>query len=232
MAKRVLAIIPARGGSKGLPLKNIKMIAGKPLLAWTIEAAFKSKLIDQLIVSTDDQEIADVARKLGASVPFLRPTEFATDVASGMQPVFHALGELPGFDYVVLLQPTSPLRDASDIDGSIQKCLTDGAVSCVSVTESLSHPNHCYLLDDRGQMTLYVPNPEKFARRQDMPRVYCLNGAVYVAKVAWLKENKSFVGSETVSFVMPKDRSVDIDDLYDFEIAEFLIKKRLQEKGD
>lgn len=126
--KKILAIIPARGGSKGLPRKNIRELAGKPLIAWTIEAGRKSKYIDRLIVSSEDFEIIEVAKKYGAEIPFVRPKHLAEDESLGLDPVFHALRELPGYDIVVLLQPTSPLRLTEDIDACIEQLIDSGGL--------------------------------------------------------------------------------------------------------
>lgn len=227
--KKVLAVIPARGGSKGVPRKNIKPLAGKPLIGWTIEAVRESSLIDRVVVSTEDLEIAEIARSLDAEVPFLRPKELATDEASGMGAVLHALQELPGFDYVVLLQPTSPLRHTSDIDGAIGVCVHEGALSCVSVCEVKERPEHCYFRDNSGRLSPVLPFKEKTVRRQDLPPVYCLNGAIYVAKVSWLLEHKSFITKETRAWVMSRERSIDIDDLSDFELADYQLKKCLMQ---
>jgi CMP-N,N'-diacetyllegionaminic acid synthase len=227
LKKRILAIIPARGGSKGVPRKNIKQFAGKPLIAWTIEAARQSHLIDHLIVSTDDLEIADVAKSYGASVPFLRPPQFATDEAAGIDPVIHAIEQLPGYEYIILLQPTSPLRTTEDIDNSITKCLAESATSCVSITEATTHPYSCFSLIKNTHLRPVIQSAEKYVRRQDMPQYYALNGAIYIASVEFLVKNRTFVGEETGIFIMPKSRSIDIDDTEDFAMAEFLMSNVL-----
>ena len=139
----VLAIISARGGSKGIPRKNIKPLAGKPLISWTIDVAKQATCIDRLVVSTDDEEIASVARDLGVDVPFMRPAELAADETPGMAPVLHAISQLPDYEWVLLLQPTSPLRSAEDIDGIWQFCQEQGAPSAVSVCEVVKLPAGC-----------------------------------------------------------------------------------------
>lgn len=145
MNSKILAIIPARGGSKGVPRKNIRELAGKPLIAWTIEEAKKSKYIDRLILSTEDDEIIEVAKQYGCEVPFKRPIELAQDDTPGIDPVLHAIEQCPGYDYVVLLQPTSPLRTVDDIDGCIEQLLSsDGTNFCVSVTEPEKSPYWMY----------------------------------------------------------------------------------------
>ena len=150
---KVLGIIPARGGSKGMPKKNIRPLLNKPLIAWTIEQALKSKYIDRVVVSTDDPAIARLAKKHGADVPFMRPDKLATDKAKSIDVVSHALLSLPEkYDYVVLLQPTSPLRTADDIDACVKLCMSKGGNSCVSVTESEKNPHWMYSLDRNGRM--------------------------------------------------------------------------------
>ncbi len=222
--KTVLAFIPARGGSKGVPRKNIRDVAGKPLIAWTIAAARKSVYIDRLILSSDDPEIIRVAGEWGCEAPFVRPAELARDDTPGIDPVLHALGALPEkYDYVVLLQPTSPLRAAQDIDGCIEHCLAARADACVTVTAPDKSPYWMYTLGDRGEMRPLIEAAGHFARRQDLPAVYALNGAVYVAGTRWLETARSFVAEGTLAFVMPKERSLDIDSEADLLLAGLLL---------
>lgn len=220
----VLALIPARGGSKGIPRKNLQVLGGKPLLEWTIQAALASQHIDRLIISSEDPEILALARSLGCEAPFVRPTELAEDTTPGILPVLHALEALPGFDYVVLLQPTSPLRTVSDIDGCLQFCLAHGAPACVSVTEPDHNPYWMYTLDARDRMHPLLATDATIVRRQELPTVYALNGAVYVAQVDWLREQRSFLTSETVAYPMPRERSLDIDTPLDLRIAAALLE--------
>lgn len=225
--KTVLAIIPARGGSKGVPRKNIRDVAGKPLIAWTIEEAKKSKYIDRIIVSTDDQKIADVAVQWGGEVPFLRPAELARDDSPGIAPVIHII-TTSGFTYdlVVLLQPTSPLRTVEDIDGAIALLLNRNANACVSVVEPDKSPYWMYSVDGAGHL---VPLLEgDYNCRQDIPPVYALNGAVYVAEVSWLLKNQGFVNDETLAYVMPKERSIDIDTETDLAISTIILSGGLE----
>ena len=209
-SKSVLAIIPARGGSKGVPRKNIRDVAGKPLIAWTIQEAKKSQYIDRLVVSTDDQEIADIAVQWGAEVPFLRPAELAQDDTPGIAPVIHMLTTIqPSYNLIVLLQPTSPLRTVKDIDAAIIELVARSAKACVSAVEPDKSPYWMYTMNSAGCL---VPLLEgDYSCRQDIPPVYALNGAVYVAEVPWLLKSKSFVTEETVAYVMNKERSIDID---------------------
>lgn len=222
--KKVLGIIPARGGSKGIPGKNIRMVAGKPLIAWTIEAANRSKYLDRLILSSDDAEIIQVARKWGLEVPFVRPAELARDDTPGIAPVLHAVKELPGYDYVVLLQPTSPLRTAEDIDRCLEACLESSAPGCVSVTEPEHSPYLMYTLVGGRLHPLLDGQP--YVRRQDMPKVFTLNGAVYVAEIGSLLQGEVLVTTETVAYVMPRNRSVDVDEEIDLSFCEVLLSMR------
>ncbi len=216
--KTVLAIIPARGGSKGVPRKNIRQVAGKPLIAWTIEEARKSKYIDRLICSSDDPEIIGIAENWGCEAPFVRPDELARDETPGIAPVLHALEALPGFGMVVLLQTTSPLRSVADIDGCIEQCVAGGADACVTVTEAGQSPYWMYTLREDGAMQALIPAGRPVARRQDLPKAFLLNGAVYVANSAWLRRHKTFVGDGTLGFIMPQERSLDIDTELDLQI--------------
>lgn len=227
--RKVLAIIPARGGSKGLPGKNIKMLAGQPLLAWTIEAARKSAYIDRLILSSDDPEIIRVAKDFGCEVPFVRPKELAADDTPGISPVLHALSLLPGYDYVALLQPTSPLRLAEDIDACLERCHHAQAPACVSVTQAAQSPYWMYKFETGDRLTPFLADASRFARRQDLPAAYALNGAVYVGRVESVLADQTFLGPETVGQVMPEARSADIDGERDFAWIEFLLTRKGRE---
>ncbi|HIJ94493.1 MAG TPA: acylneuraminate cytidylyltransferase family protein [Desulfuromonadales bacterium] len=225
--KTVLAIIPARGGSKGVPRKNIRDVAGKPLIGWTIEEAKKSGYIDRLVVSTDDQEIADIAIQAGGEVPFLRPANLARDDSPGIAPVINIL-TTSGFEYdlVVLLQPTSPLRTVEDIDGAIAFMVNRKANACVSVVEPDKSPYWMYSVDGAGHLVSLLEGD--YACRQDIPPVYALNGAVYVAEVGWLLKKQSFVSDETLAYTMPKDRSIDIDTEVDLAISNIILSGGLK----
>jgi len=219
----VLALIPARGGSKGLPGKNIRPLHGKPLIGWSIEAARASRHVTRVVVSSDDEAILAVARAGGAETPFVRPKSLAQDDTPGIDVVLHALDILPGFDWVVLLQPTSPLRTAGDIDAAIERCFEADAPACVSVCETGASPWWMFSLDAGGRMRSFLPSEQRPARRQDLPALYALNGALYVARVDWLRQTRSFLTEETLAHVMPPERSVDIDTLFDFRLAECLL---------
>jgi len=223
----VLAIIPARGGSKGVPRKNIRQLAGKPLIAYTIEQALKSKYINRLVVSTDDAEITEVSKQYGTEV-IRRPDELARDDTPSL-PVFqHAiqhLEEKEGYytDLVVILQPTSPLREVEDIDGAIDKLLTVSCDSVVSVCE-LEHPLHWMYTLDGDRLKPIITG--KVSRRQDATKVYQLNGAVYVTRRDVIIRQNKLMGDGTRAYIMPWERSVDIDTEIDFKLAELLMRER------
>lgn len=222
---RLLALIPARGGSKGIPRKNIKPLAGKPLLGWTIEVARQAGSVDRIVVSTEDDEIAAVARELGAEVPFMRPAALSADDTPGIEPVIHALEQLPEVDWVLLLQPTSPLRAVEDIEGIVQLCLERDAPSAVSVTAVDKHPYWMYQRDEQDRLEPMIPDQPAITRRQDLPPAYALNGALYLARRDWLLEQRRFVGPDTVGYIMPQERSVDLDTPRDWYWVEFLIEQ-------
>lgn len=221
---KTLALITARGGSKGIPGKNIRPLAGKPLIAWTIEAALASSLRADVVVSTDDEEIAAVARHCGARVPFMRPAALAADNSPGLDAVLHALEQLPAYTSVLLLQPTSPLRTASDIDACLSLARERRAVSVVAVTECQTHPSWCYSLSGDRRLVSIVPG-EPPARRQDLAPAYVFNGALYFADAAWLARARRLVSAESLAYVMPAERSVDIDTMLDWRMAELLLQE-------
>jgi len=224
--RSVLGIIPARGGSKGLPRKNVRKLAGKPLIAWTIKAAQASKYLDRIIVSSEDREIIAVSRMCGGEVPFIRPAKLAEDDVSGIEPILHALKKIrKRYDFVVVLQPTSPLRTTDDIDGCIKACVENNHPACVSLVEASPSPYWMFRLgkNDRIIPILRVP---LVTRRQDLQVAYALNGSVYVARTDWLQKKKTFINKETAGYIMPRERSVDIDTPADFLLCEMTIKTR------
>ena len=223
--KKILGVIPARGGSKGIPRKNIKMLGGKPLIAWTIEQAKKSKYIDRLIVSSEDKEIQKVAKEWGCEVPFERPAALALDESPGIDPVLHAISEIPGFDLVVLLQPTSPFRTAEDIDCALKMCVYSDCDTCVSVVNVESHPFWMVRVDNENRVSKFFTDSPTITRRQDLPKVFELNGSIYVGKTAFLIEHKRFMTENTQAYLMPKERSIDIDTALDFLVAETLLEQ-------
>lgn len=221
--QRVLGLIPARGGSKGLPGKHLRALGDRPLIAWTICAALQSRYLDRVVVSSDDPQIRMEAERWGADVPFERPAELGTDEASSIDVALHALHELPGFDLLVLLQATSPLRTASDIDGALEQLDASRAPSCASVTEPDKSPFWHYSISAEGVLKPLL-QPGAVTRRQDLPRTVVLNGAIYVATVDSLLGGRRLVDAETVAYLMPKERSVDIDTALDLEIAALLAR--------
>ena len=218
----VLALIPARGQSKGIPRKNIRDLAGKPLIVWTIEAALAASGIDAVVVTTDDEEIADISRVAGAQVPFLRPAELATDDAPGIAPVLHALEMLPEVSSLLLLQPTSPLRGTSDIDGLLAMVEKTQAPSVVSVCAVEDHPAWMFRRSEEGRLTSFLDQPTP-KRRQDLEPLYILNGAMYYAQRDWLVSHGKLTGPETMGYVMPGERSADIDTPFDWRLVETLL---------
>lgn len=222
--RSVLAVITARGGSRGLPRKNVLPFRGRPLIGWTIDAARASQRIDRLILSSDDAEIIETAGRLGCEAPFRRADALSGEAAASIDVVLDALDRTPGYEVVVLLQPTSPLRTAADIDGALDRMAAAGAPSCVSVREAQSHPWLVFGQDAAGRLTPFAPPPAGAGhRRQDLPPALVLNGAVYAADVAWLRRERAFIRpGETVAWEMPADRSIDIDTLEDFQAAERL----------
>jgi CMP-N,N'-diacetyllegionaminic acid synthase len=215
--KNVLAIIPARGGSKGLPRKNILDLGGKPLIAWTIEASLNSRFITKTIVSSDSSEILEVAKEYGADI-LKRPSEYATDTASSEDVVRHALESTSNiFDYLVLLQPTSPLRRVIDINNSIKKILKENATALISGYEVDSTVLEVFKEDSIGYIKGISGNKYPFMGRQSLPKTYMSNGAIYIVKVDDFLKNNSFITEKTIIFKMSKIKSLEIDTKADFE---------------
>ncbi len=219
---KILAIIPARGGSKGIPRKNIRLLSGKPLIAYSIETALQSKYIDTVVVSTEDEEIAEIARIYGAEV-IMRPNELAKDDSPIMDTIFHVLETIKmNYDIVVLLQPTSPLRNCIDINNAIELFLNKNCESVVGVTENLSL--YWSFSIEEGYLKPIFGNKYLKNRRQDLPKTYVPNGAIFISTPITLQKYKSFYCQKTIPYIMPRERSVDIDDEVDFKLAELLIK--------
>jgi N-acylneuraminate cytidylyltransferase len=206
-----------------LPRKNVLQIGGKPLIAWTIESAKASRCIDRLILSSDDDEIIQIAQNWGCEVPFVRSAHLASDKATTVDVVLDALQRCPGYDWIVVLQPTSPLRTASDIDSCLSKCLEMSFSAAISVCITSTSPYLSFHRDSSGQLQSLLPKPKYATRRQDFATLYQLNGSLYVANCSWLTASKTFVTSESYAYVMPKSRSIDIDDEFDFRVAELLL---------
>lgn len=229
--KNIVAIIPARGGSKGIPLKNIKELAGKPLIAYTIEEALKSKMLDRIIVSTDHNEIARISRECGAEVPFKRPADISEDVPTELV-LKHAIKYLEDVerykpDIFVTLQPTSPLRKAKDIDEAVNKQIETNADSVVTVCEIDERPEWMVQIKE-DKVKPYVGKEIKLVARQELPELYKLNGAVFVSTRDLIMSEEKIVGGNMQVVIMEKERSVDIDTPIDFLIAEIIMKGKLK----
>lgn len=231
--KHFLALIPARGGSKGLKDKNIRLLNNKPLLAYTIEAAKKSGIFDRIIVSTDSEKIAAVALKYDVEVPFMRPKELATDTASSMDVLIHTIKLLQEsgdiYDYVALLQPTSPLRTSQDIVEAANLLIKKNANSVVSVCKVEHSPLWSNTLPEDLSLKDFIRPEIKNLRRQDLPIFYRLNGAIYIAKVSYILETKDFLRQGSYAYIMPVNRSVDIDTEFDLALAEVLLQHEKQQ---
>ncbi len=226
--KRILAVITARSGSKGIPDKNIKHFAGKPLVYWTIKEALKSKYIDKLIASTDNQKIAAICRRFGAAAPFLRPNALAMDKANSMDALRHAYNFFKAkqeyFDLILLLQPTSPLRKTEDIDGAIKFLFEKKAKAVISVARAFISPLWVNKLPQNKCMKDFLAKQAANKNRQALPEYFQLNGAVYLGFSECVLKNNSFFGPRTFAYLMPRERSIDIDDMIDFKLAELLKK--------
>ncbi len=227
MGRKVLSIIPARGGSKGLPRKNIAMLGGKPLIAYSIESALRSRWSGRVVVSTEDAEISEVSRRYGSEV-LERPEELARDDSSTISVVVHALQRLEKEGYipevVVLLQPTTPLRTSEDIDVAVDLFLKSDCESVVSVCE-MEHSPYWSFEEKNGYLKPLFGEECLRKRRQDLPRVYLPNGALFISRPKTLFSAGSFYSSRTMAYIMPSERSVDIDSEMDLVKAEMILKK-------
>ena len=226
----MLVVIPARGGSKGVPGKNIKDLGGKPLIQYTIEAAKELFADNQIVVSTDSQEIKKTVEKIGLKVPFLRPESLATDTAGTYEVLLHALEhvETNGVNpkTLILLQPTSPFRKAGHIKEAVElyNSLKSEVDMLVSVKETKANPYYL-LKEENNKGYLETSKKANFTRRQDCPKVWELNGAIYVINVASLKKEPMHKFEKVVKYIMNERSSQDIDDLIDFKWCEFLLKE-------
>ncbi|MDF9745854.1 cytidylyltransferase domain-containing protein [Natrinema salsiterrestre] len=232
MAHQTLAIIPARGGSKRVPRKNVREVAGKPLIAHTIEDASSASRIDRTIVSTDDEKIAKVAEEHGADVPFIRPEELATDTATLSDTVTHAVNnsqqEGPKYDRICILQVTSPLRTPEDIDGTLAKLDETEADSCLTISEYVTPPQWAVARGENESLyeffdfdILWTDEP---ARTQDIPEFYHPNGAVFATSIEAWETYKSFYTPHTVGYEMPPERSFDVDEPWELELVRCLLE--------
>ncbi len=234
--KKILAIIPARGGSKGLPGKNIIPLLGKPLIGWSIEQAKASKYIDDVFISTDSKEIANIAQEYGVSVPSLRPAEISTDLSPSSEFILYTLNLLEEqgkkYDYVILLEPTSPLRKDNDIDNAITQLLTtkdvDGIISLGKV--HMEHPSIVKLLDEDGYIKPYVDGGKKILRRQEADNAYFPYGVIYMTSCDNFYKTTSFYTGKVLPFFIERWQNYEIDDIYDFLCIEAILKHNLNKK--
>lgn len=232
--QRILCIVPARAGSKGLPDKNIRLLAGKPLLAWPIAAALGSSHVDRVIISTDSQEYADIAAAAGAEVPFLRPIELATDHSPSIDFILHAIDKLAEsgdhYDWLLLLEPTSPLTETEDVDAAIvMLAAANGlAESVVGITAMLSqHPAYSVTRDASGRIApLQGVSFGDMPRRQDLSPVFNLDGSLYLSTISALRRERSFCHNRTLGYVTSQDKSLEVDSLTDFLCIEALLAYR------
>lgn len=232
--KRILAIIPARGGSKGLPGKNIKELCGKPLIGWTIEHAKQSKYVDDIYISTDSSEIAAIAENYNMKVPELRPSEYANDASPSSDFIIYTIEKLKSegkeFDYFILLEPTSPLRDVEDVDTSIEILINaPDADSIVGICKAEDiHPAFMVKIKPNGLLEPYEAKM-KTLRRQELPDVYYFEGTIYVSKVNKFIEKKAFYHEKTLPYIVPKWKSFEVDDVIDFTIIEAIMRLKSED---
>lgn len=226
----LLALIPARGGSKGLPGKNIRPLLGKPLIAYTIEAALGAKEIDRLVLSTDDEEIASVSKCYGAEIPFMRPFELAQDNSLIIDTYIYTIERLSreagkNIESFVVLLPTCPLRNGSDIDKAVQLFREKDADSVISYYPA-PHPVQWYrYIDGQGVLRSFFESGDILSNRQDEKKAYLPNGAIYVFRLSMLKNQRVYYTDKSYPYIMPVEKSVDIDTLHDFNLAEYLLSK-------
>ena len=238
MRKKMLAVIPARGGSKGIPKKNIREMNGKPLIAYTIEAAreaMEAGVLSRCIVSTDSEEIAEVSRAFGADVPFMRPDYLGGDTVKSVDVILHALSFLEEqgeqYDAVVTLQPTSPMRTGKDLTEGLMMYDEGSADSLIAVYEDVKANGFNYYRMGDGSVGLPEHKEHNTGiRRQEMKPMYVRNGALYISSAELLKTRRLIIGDNPLLYVMPKERSVDVDSMQDFEYIEFLMKKADREQ--
>ena len=231
--KKVLALVPARKGSKGLPCKNSRLLNGRPLLAWPVKAARASSYVDEVILSTDSEEYADIGREFGARVPFIRPADLALDTAPSIDFILHAIAEMEAlgetFDYLVLLEPTSPLTEAGDIDAALEKLEKNrpdaDALVGVAAMET-THPAYAVRLGKADLITpLMSDGFDTLPRRQDLDPLFCLDGSLYISTPEALRTKRGFCHSRTLGFVMPRYKSLEVDDFVDFICIEAIAGK-------
>jgi len=228
-----LGIITARGGSKSIPHKNIAFLRGKPLIAWTIEAALKSRKLERTIVSTDNKEIAEVSEKYGSEIPFFRPAHLALDNSPHIDVVIHAIewlrvNENYKPEYIMLLQPTSPFRTYYDIDSAVQIATKKNADSVISVCDAPSHPYKTRRLTETGILIDFINKPRGYLPRQVLPKAYHENGAIYLIKTDVLTQEKDWYTNKTYPYIMDYSRSLDIDIPWDLYLANLILNDKFE----
>ncbi len=229
--KKIAALITARGGSKGIPKKSIAKLCGKPLIQWTVESALESKYIDKVFLSTDSDEIINSVKRFPVEVPFKRPKSLASDKATSTDVILHFIDWMKEsgneYDTLLLLQPTSPFRKSEHIDSSIKKFFSSkNALSLISVTENIKSPYLSRKVNSKGFME-NIFNVKSEKRRQDIPVTYYINGAIYLMDAKDFQKYKTFQTPKTLSYIMPRYSSVDIDEPMDLKIAELYYKEKL-----
>ena len=231
---RVLAIVPARSGSKGLPGKNLRLLDGRPLVAWPVSVALGAASVDRVIISTDDVAIAEAARNAGADVPFMRPAHLAHDTASSMDVILHALDTLASqgqeYEYVILLEPTSPLTEASDVEAALSRLRAAGTAADAIVgicRVEATHPEYDVRRDRSGLISPYaVQDFKSLRRRQDIEELYFLEGSLYISRVEAFRRYKTFYHERTLGYEVPRWKSLEVDDIFDFIMVEAVVRQR------
>ena len=235
LKQKILALIPARGGSKGIPKKNIKPLLGKPLIIWTIEQAQKSKYISRVFVSTEDKEIATIAEQGGVEVPFLRPEDLAQDNSQTSDAIIHTLdtfekmGEY--YDIIIVLEPTSPLRKKDDIDNAIETFLHNSSVSDSLVSVGEVHLENPYIMKiiKNNHVVPLLENKQKFYQRQQLPTIYFPYGVIYLSTVQTIRKYRTFYQEKTIPYKIERWQNYEIDDIYDFYCVETILRNKLKE---
>ncbi|WP_353106620.1 acylneuraminate cytidylyltransferase family protein [Acetoanaerobium noterae] len=227
----MIAIIPARGGSKGVPKKNIKLIDGKPLIYYTIKAAKESKAVSRIIVSTDCLEIASVAKELGAEVPFLRPEYLATDTSKAIDAYLYTIEKInndenKNINEFMVLLPTSPFRTSDDIDSAVKIFCDKNADTVISVVEATHPPTWYKKISSVGVLEDFIENADNSLNRQEAQKTYLPNGAIYIFKYDKLKENNSYYNKKTFPYIMSIENSIDIDTFIDFKLAKLIMEEK------
>ncbi len=226
--KKVIVIIPARSGSKGLKNKNIMSLDGKPLLSWPIHSSLKSKYVDRTIVSTDSEKYSQIAVKYGAEIPFIRPKEISIDSSTSLEVIGHVIRSigLLSPDIIILLEPTSPFTTSSDIDDCLEKFVkNEDCTSLVGLSKSDKfHPDYSLQIDDENYIVNYSDNITNHITRQKVTDVYYPDGSIYISNVNDLIKKKTFYHDKTMGYIFPKYKNIEIDDIYDFKFVESLLE--------